>query len=38
VLDHYERTGEVLGYEEIMAERPMYRKTENLGKLEELVR
>ena len=38
VLDHYERTGEVLGYEEIMAEKPVYRKTKNLDKLLELVR
>ena len=38
VLDHYERTEEVLGYEEIMAEKPVYRKTKNLDKLLELVR
>ena len=38
VLDHYERTGEVLGYEEIMAERPAYRKAEGMEKLLELVR
>ena len=37
VLGHYERTGEVLGYEEIMAERPMYRRTKNLERLLELV-
>lgn len=37
VLDYYERTGEVLGYEEIMAERPTYRKTKNMDKLMELV-
>jgi ferredoxin len=37
VLDHYERTGEVLGYKEIMAERPAYRKAKDLGKLMESV-
>jgi ferredoxin len=38
VLEHYERTGEVLGYDEIMAERPAYRKAKNAEKLLELVR
>lgn len=38
VMDHYEKTGEVLGYEEIMAEKLMYKKTKNLDKLTELVR
>jgi len=38
VMDHYEKTGEVMGYEEILAEKPMYRNTKNLDKLMELVR
>lgn len=38
VLDHYERTGEVLGYEEIMAEKPAFRKTKNTDRLMDLVR
>lgn len=38
VLDHYERTGEVLGQEEIVAERPMYRRAKNPERLQELVR
>jgi len=37
VLNHYERTGEVLGYDEIMAERPLYRKTKGLEEMMELV-
>jgi ferredoxin len=38
VLEHYERTGEALGYEEIKAEKPMYRKTRDLEALLESVR
>jgi hypothetical protein len=38
VLEHHERTGEVLGYDEIMAERPAYRNAKNAEKLLELVR
>jgi len=38
VLEHYEKTGEVLGYEEIVAEKPMYRKAKNLEALLESVR
>ena len=38
VMEHFERTGEVLGYEEILAERPAYRKSDNLERLRELVR
>jgi ferredoxin len=37
VMEHYVKTGEVLGYEEIMAERPAYRRMKNLNKLMELV-
>ncbi len=36
VLDHFERTGEVLGYEEILAERPVYSKATGMEKLLEL--
>jgi ferredoxin len=38
VQEHCDRTGEVLGYEEIAAEKPMYRKTKNLESLSDLVR
>jgi len=38
VLEHYQRTGEVLGYEEIAAERPAYKKAKNMKELLELVR
>lgn len=36
VLDHYQKTGEVLGYEQIMAEKPIYRRSHE-GDLQELV-
>ncbi len=38
VMEHHERTGEVLGFEEIAAEKPTYRKTKDLDKLLEMVR
>ena len=38
VIDHFEKTGEVLGYEEIMAEKPAFRKTKNMDALMELAR
>jgi ferredoxin len=38
VLDHYERKGEVKGFEEIMAERPAYGRTHGSEELLEIVR